>query len=169
MSEIINRVQESGLIPMDLADFKPNVEIAEIDIANQLWQGLILKEKDFRAWIKDNNWKAYEAKAVYIHCSADAIVPTWAYMLISSKLVGISPAFIVGSKVDLEKELIKAEIAKINLSSFRDGKIIIKGCSDIAAPEFAMSELLKHLQTVAKSIMYGEPCSTVPIYKKAKD
>lgn len=169
MSEIVNRVQESGLIPMDLADFKPKVEIVEIDIANQLWQGLILKEKDFRSWIKENDWKSYEGKAVFIHCSADAIVPTWAYMLVASQLVAVSPAFIVGSKIDLEKELIKTEIAKINLAEFNDGRIIIKGCSDIASPEFAMSELLKHLQPVAKSIMYGEPCSTVPIFKKAKD
>ena len=168
MSEIINRVQESGLIPMDLADFKPKVEIVEIDIAHQLWQGLILKEKDFRSWIKENDWKSYEGKAVFIHCSADAIVPTWAYMLVSSQLVGLSPSFIVGSKIELEKELIKAEISKIDLAEFTDGRIIIKGCSDIAAPEFAMSELLKHLQPIAKSVMYGEPCSTVPIFKKAK-
>jgi hypothetical protein len=168
MSEIVNRVQESGLIPMDLADFKPAVEIVEIDIANQLWQGLILKEKDFRLWIKENDWKRFKDKAVFIHCSADAIVPTWAYMLVSSQLVGLSPRFLVGSKIELEKELIKAEIAKINLAEFSEGRIIIKGCSDIAAPEFAMSELLKHLQPVAKSIMYGEPCSTVPIYKQAK-
>ena len=139
MSEIINRVQESGLIPMDLADFKPKVEIVEIDIAHQLWQGLILKEKDFRSWIKENDWKNYEGKAVFIHCSADAIVPTWAYMLVASQLVAVSPAFIVGSKIDLEKELIKTEIAKINLAEFNDGRIIIKGCSDIAAPEFAIS------------------------------
>lgn len=169
MSEIVNRVEESGLIPMDLADFKPKVEIVEIDIAKQLWQGLILKEKDFRSWIKVNDWKSYQGKAVFIHCSVDAIVPTWAYMLVASQLVAVSPAFIVGSKIDLEKELIKTEIAKINLNEFTDGRIIIKGCSDIAAPEFAMSELLKHLQPVAKSIMYGEPCSTVPIFKKAKD
>ena len=168
MSEIVNRVQESGLIPMDLADFKPKVEIIEIDIANQLWQGLILKEKDFRSWIKENDWKRYTGKAVFIHCSADAIVPTWAYMLVSSQLVGLSPIFIVGSKIELEKELIKAEIAKIDLTEFIDGRIIIKGCSDIAAPEFAMSELLKFLQPVAKSIMYGEPCSTVPIFKRGK-
>lgn len=168
MSEIVNRVQESGLIPMDLADFKPTVEIVEIDIANQLWQGLILKEKDFRLWIKENDWKSFEDKAVFIHCSADAIVPTWAYMLVSSQLVGLSPCFIIGSKIELEKELIKTEIAKIDLAAFTDGRIIIKGCSDISAPEFAMSELLKHLQPVAKSIMYGEPCSTVPIYKQAK-
>ena len=128
MSEIINRVQESGLIPMDLADFKPKFEIVEIDIANQLWQGLILKEKDFRSWIKQNDWNSYEGKAVFIHCSADAIVPTWAYMLVASQLAAVSPAFIVGSKIDLEKELIKTEIAKINLAEFNDGIIIIKCC-----------------------------------------
>lgn len=166
MEEIINRVKDSGLIQMDLADYKPSIEIEGIDIADQLWQGLILKEKDFREWIKHNNWEQYSGKAVYIHCSADAIIPTWAYMLVSTRLKGIAKDFIVGTKLDLEKQLIKQEIEKIDVNSYAEGKIIIKGCSDIASPEYSMTELIKRIQPVAKSIMYGEPCSTVPIYKR---
>lgn len=151
---------------MDLADFKPKVDIVEIDIADQLWQGLILKEKDFRTWIKENDWKLCANKAVYVHCSADAIVPTWAYMLVATQLEQYTHSYCIGTKIDLEKQLIKDAIAKIDLTDYVDGKIIIKGCSDISSPEYAMTELIKKIQPVAKSIMYGEPCSTVPIFKR---
>lgn len=153
---------------MDLADFKPSVEIIEIDIADQLWQGLVLKEKDFRSWIKEHDWAQYADKAVFIHCSTDAIIPTWAYMLIGSQLILQGATFEVGQKINLQKKIIQQNIAKIDLEKYADGRIIIKGCSDIPAPEFAMVELLKHIQPVAKSIMYGEPCSTVPVFKKRK-
>lgn len=165
MEEIKNKVKESGLIQMDLADFKPSLDIVGIDLADQLWQGLILKEKDFRDWIKAHNWQQYSGKAVYIHCSADAIIPTWAYMLVATNLKEAS-LNIVGSKENLEKELIRRKINELDLDPFDQGKIIIKGCSDIADPAFAMTELVNHLLPVAKSIMYGEPCSTVPIYKR---
>lgn len=166
MDEIINRVQDSGLIALDLALFKPKVKLIGIDISEQLWQGLILKEKDFRAWIKENDWNHYSNSAVYIYCSADAIVPTWAYMLVGSKLQDIAIEYVVGSKTDLEKILIQKAIKTIDPKEYLDGKIIIKGCSDISSPDFAMVELIKHLQGSVKSIMYGEPCSTVPIYKR---
>lgn len=166
MEEIVNKVSQSGLIQLDLADFKPKVKVIDIDIANQLWQGLILKEKDFREWIKLEDWSKYQDAAVYIHCSADAIIPTWAYMLVASRLNDIASTYIVGSGEDLEKLLITQEIAKIDLAPLEKGKIIIKGCSDISSPDFAMVEVIKKLQPVVQSIMYGEPCSTVPIYKK---
>jgi hypothetical protein len=166
MEEIRNKVEESGLIQLDLATFKPTAEICEIDIADQLWQGLILKEKEFRTWIKEHNWQQYEGKAVCVFCSADAIVPTWAFMLAASQIIEIASNLLIGSREELEKMLIKMNIDQLPLAEFMDGKIIIKGCSDIASPEFAMSELLKRIQPVAKSIMYGEPCSTVPIFKR---
>jgi hypothetical protein len=166
MEEILNRVSESGLVSLDLADFKPKVTLAEIDIAAQLWQGLILKEKEFRAWIKAHDWMQYCENAVYIHCSADAIVPTWAYMLVASKLDGVAHDYCVGSKEDLEKMLIHRAISSISTTDFEDARVIIKGCSDISSPDFAMVELIKRLQPVTKSILYGEPCSTVPIFKK---
>lgn len=169
MKEIRNKVQESGLISMDLADFKPNKnKISEIDIAGQLWQGLVLKEKDFRQFIAEHDWSQYEGKFVYVICSTDAIVPTWAFMLVASKLIGIASHVTVGEKLELVRELIMKNVAELDLEPYQDGRIIIKGCSDIDFPAFAMVTLLNRLQPVSKSIMYGEPCSTVPIYKAPK-
>jgi hypothetical protein len=166
MDEIVNRVKESGLISIDLASFKPTMVIEAIDIADVLWQRLVLKEKDFRTWIKEHDWSKYSGKAVFVHCSEDAIVPTWAYMLIGSQLEEVTPHYIIGTKIDLEKMLIQQRIASEDRTKYQDGRIIIKGCADISAPAFAMSELVRHLQPVAKSIMYGEPCSTVPVFKR---
>ncbi|MBU3661033.1 MAG: DUF2480 family protein [Flavobacteriales bacterium] len=168
MEEIKNKVKESGLIQMDLADFKPTTEIVEIDLASQLWQGLVLKEKDFRNWIQTEDWSKYSKKAIYIHCSADAIVPTWAFMLVASALVGIATTIVVGNKLDLEKQLIAENIQALDLEDYQEKRVIIKGCSDISCPEFAMVTLLNRLQPVVLSIMYGEPCSTVPVYKRKK-
>ena len=166
MDEIRNRVQESGLLTLDLADFKPKGAIKEIDIANQLWQGIALKEKEFRLWIKENDWSDYKNENVYIHCSADAIVPTWAYMLVASELIPIASSVLVGSKDELVQSLIAKNINDLDAQKYKDGRIIIKGCSDIPSPEFAMVTLMNHLQPVAKSIMYGEPCSAVPVFKR---
>lgn len=169
MEEIRNKIKESGLINLDLADFKPAKNtIAEFDIANHLWQGLVLKEKDFRAFLAENDWSVYQDKNVFIHCSADAIVPTWAYMLVAVKLEGIAAFTVVGTETDLQKAIIKNKIDALDTSAFGDGRFIIKGCADIAAPEFAMVTLTQKLQPIAKSIMYGEPCSTVPVYKASK-
>ena len=168
MDEIVNKVQESGLISMDLATFKPNVALVELDISEQLWQGLVLKEKDFRTWVKDTEWSEFEGKAVYVHCKVDAIIPTWAYMLIGSRLLPFSSDFIIGTKEDLEKHLILKRIKSEPLEDYTDGRIIIKGCADVADPAYAMTELVKHLQPVAKSIMYVEPCSTVPVFKRPR-
>lgn len=166
MDEIINRVQQSGLISLDLADYKPRLPLAGIDIADQLWQGLVLKEKDFRAWINSHDWSQYAGKAIYVECSADAIVPTWAFMLVAAQLGAAGIPYVIGSREDLEKELLRLAIDAIDAGEFKDGRIIIKGCADIRNPEYAMTELLKKLQPVAKSIMYGEPCSTVPVFKR---
>lgn len=165
MEEIKNKVKESGLIQLDLVQFKPDIELVGIDLAPQLWQELVLKEKDFREWVKGNDWQSFENKAVHIYCSTDAILPTWAFMLVASKLEK-SSFVITGSVVDLEKELIKAKIAQLDTRNFIESRVIIKGCSDIHEPEYAMVTLVRHLQPVVKSIMYGEPCSTVPIYKR---
>ncbi len=168
MEEIINKVKNSGLLQKDLAEYKPKTPFYEIDIAEQLWQGLILKEKDYRVWLKDNDWSKYDNGAVWIHCSSDAIVPAWAFMLIVSKLTERNIPSIVGSKIDLEKMLIKKAIEKEDLSNYQDAMMIVKGCSDIHSIEYAMSEFVAHFQKAAKSIMFGEPCSTVPVYKRSK-
>ena len=166
--EIKNKVKESGIIQLDLADFKPKNELVGIDLSERLYQGLILKEKDFRLWLKENNWQQYEEKAVFIYCSAEAIIPTWAYMLVISELMPYTEQVLAGTRIDLEKKMIQDNIVAMDLSTMTDQRVIIKGCSDIASPEFAMSELVRMLQPVVKSIMYGEPCSTVPIFKKKK-
>jgi hypothetical protein len=166
MEQIVNRVKESGLIAMDLADFKPKGDFLEIDVAEQLWQGLVLKEKDFRTWVKSNDWSKYEEKPVFVHCSVDAIVPTWAYMLIASQLQECKANYVVGSKEELQHYLLLKNIENLKLDDYVDGRIIIKGCADIARPEVAMVELVRKLQPVSKSIMYGEPCSTVPVFKR---
>ena len=166
--EIKNKVKDSGIIQLDLADFKPKNGLVGIDLSERLYQGLILKEKDFRLWLKENNWQQYEEKAVFIYCSAEAIIPTWAYMLVISKLMPYTEQVLAGTRIDLEKKMIQDNIVSMDLSTMTDQRVIIKGCSDIASPEFAMSELVRVLQPVVKSIMYGEPCSTVPIFKKKK-
>ena len=166
--EIKNKIKESGLIQMDLSDFKPTCAITGFDMSERLHKGLVLKEKEFRQWLKEHDWSQYISNAVHIHCSTDAIVPTWAYMLVMSSLQGNSELAVVGSKTDLEKKLIELKIHALNVTDFKDERVIIKGCSDISVPEFAMSELVRYLQSHVKSIMYGEPCSTVPIYKKKK-
>lgn len=166
MGEIINKIKASGLIQMDLADFKPKENIVLIDIKNQLWQGIALKEKEFRNFIKENDWNQYLNKVVGVYCSVDAIIPTWAYMLVVSRLEQEGVKVYIGDKKEVEKQLTLENIKSLSTNEYADERIIIKGCSDISHPAFAMSELVKHLQPVAKSIMYGEPCSTVPVYKK---
>ena len=168
MEEIVNKVKDSGLVQLDLAQFKPKEQLIGLDIAPQLWEGLILKEKDFRDWIKNHDWSIYQSSAVYIYCDADAIVPVWAYMLITSKLSQQGVFSIVGSKQELQKELILRNIQSVDLTQYKDAKIIVKGCSDITSPEYAMSVFIRHFQQAATSIMFGEPCSTVPVYKRPK-
>ncbi len=167
MEEIRNKVKESGLIQLDLANYKPTVQMVGIDLAAQLWQGLVLKEKDFRDWIKNHHWTQYQGKAVYIFCSTDAIIPTWAFMLVTSALEKENVYSQVGSEIELTKALIQEAICSIDTNEIKDQRVIIKGCADIADPAFAMSYLVRLLQPHVKSIMYGEPCSTVPIYKKS--
>lgn len=167
MEEIRNKVKESGLIQLDLANYNPTVQMVGIDLAAQLWQGLVLKEKDFRDWIKNHHWTQYQGKAVYIFCSTDAIIPTWAFMLVTSALEKENVYSQVGSEMELTKALIQEAICSIDTNEIKDQRVIIKGCADIADPAFAMSYLVRLLQPHVKTIMYGEPCSTVPIYKKS--
>mgnify|MGYP000138505214 CR=1 FL=1 len=165
MEEIVNKVAQSGLKTIDLAQFIPNEQAVIFDIKDFLWQELILKEKDFRSALKDFDWSSMNGKAVAIICSADAIVPTWAFMLVASHLQKNGIKHIVGSKDELSKMLIKSKIEELNPSDFTNERVIVKGCADIAVPNYAMTYLVTYLQNEVKSLMYGEPCSTVPIYK----
>jgi len=166
MGEIVNKVKESGLVSIDLANYAPKSEVVVIDLSTQLWQGLVLKEKDFRQWIKENDWKQYADKVVLITCSTDAIIPAWAYMLVGSALKDIALFCANTSEEEIIKHLIIREIEKTELSEIENSRVIVKGCSKIPFPDFAMLELTKFLLPHVKSLMFGEPCSTVPIYKK---
>lgn len=168
MEEIVNKVKNSTLVQLDLADYKPKAEIVDFDLKNGLWQEMIVKEKDFRVYIKEFDWKQFLGKIVSVTCSVDAIIPTWAYMLVSAECTVRGIENYTLPKSEIVKFQIVKKIQSINIEDYQDAKIIIKGCSDIPFPEFAMTELIKHLQPHVSSIMYGEPCSTVPVYKRPK-
>jgi hypothetical protein len=136
------------------------------DIKENLFQGLMLREKDFREFIKTNDWSVYAGKNVAIICSADAIVPTWAYMLLAVKLTPIAHLMVFGDLAALEDALFRDALEKVDWTAFQEERVVVKGCGDLPVPVAAYVEITRRLQPIAKSIMYGEPCSTVPIYKK---
>lgn len=168
MEEIVNRVASSSLITFDLKDHYVKGERVLYDMKQNLFQELVLKENDFRDFIKDNDWGQYKGKHVAITCSADAIIPTWAYMLLITRLEPIAETVLIGDLERLEEELFFKQLDLIDFNSFEDSRIVIKGCSEIDIPESVYGELTRRLRPVAKSIMFGEPCSTVPVYKKPK-
>jgi hypothetical protein len=163
---IINKVSESALTTLDLEQFYPKEEIALFDIKDFLFMGLILKEKDFREALKNLDLDIYNNKPVAVTCSADAVIPMWAYMLIATYLQPIAKEIIFGTKEDLIKQLLLKNIAQIQIEDYKDKRVVIKGCGDLPIGEAAYLEATTLLRPVVKSIMYGEPCSTVPIYKK---
>ena len=162
---IINRVNESGLMQFDLEELFVPGERVLFDLKEWLFEELILKEKDFRERIKSHDWKFYQDKFVAITCTADAIIPTWAYMLIATQLEPFAKKIVFGDLRNLEEILFHESISKLNPENFRDQKVVIKGCSD-HVPASAYTDLTVFLRPLAKSIMFGEPCSTVPVYKK---
>ena len=163
---IVNRVAQSGLISLDPAELYPAGERVVYDIKDNLFHGLMLREKDFREFIKQHDWSQYEGKHVAITCTTDAIVPTWAYMLLGNKMALFASTIVFGNLEVLETVLFDRAIAALDIEKYRDERIVIKGCGDIQVPVSAYVELTRKLTGVAKSIMYGEPCSTVPIYKR---
>ena len=166
--EIINRVAQSSLISIDLEDYYDQHERMVYDLKDNLFQGLILREKDFRAFVKEHDWSQYQDKNVAIVCTADAIVPTWAYMLLALKLEPYAHHFVFGDLAALEQSLFQQILGNIDVEEFRDKKIVIKGCGDLPIPEYAYVELTRLLRPVVATMMYGEPCSTVPLYKQRK-
>lgn len=165
---IINKVANSGLLTLDLEEYYDHAERVLFDLKPLLFQELLLKEKDFREFIKTHEWSQYSHKNVAITCSADAIVPVWAYMLLAAQLAPFAKKVIFGDLDELENILFREAIAKIDFAQFKDAKVVIKGCSKHPVPVAAYVEITHRLQPLANSIMYGEPCSTVPIYKKPK-
>lgn len=164
---IINKVAESGLITLDPANFLPAGETAIFDMKDHLFMGLILKEKDFRDALKSTDWEQYRNKNVAITCTADAIIPVWAYMLVASYLQPVAKEIVMGDEKELNRQLFLKNIAAINPDEYSDKRVVIKGCGETPIGDFVYMELTKLLRPVAKSIMYGEPCSTVPVYKKS--
>lgn len=163
---IVNKVAASGLITLNLESYYDQGERVIYDIKDNLFHGLMLREKDFRAFLKDHDWSAYQDKNVAVICSADAIVPTWAYMLLATKLKPYANEVVFGGLETLEAVLFTRALNKIDLESFRDERVVIKGCADVDVPVAAYVEITNLLTPVVKSIMYGEPCSTVPVYKR---
>ena len=164
--EIINRVDQSGLTELNLEEYYPAGERVLIDVKENLFQGLILREKDLREFVKNENWEKYKGKFVAIACTADAIVPTWAYMLIAQALTPFAAKVIFGDLKTLETIIFHEALSKIDPELFRDKRVVIKGCGEIPVPESAYVEITRLLTPLVKSIMYGEPCSTVPVMKK---
>ncbi|RZK49441.1 MAG: DUF2480 family protein [Pedobacter sp.] len=163
---IVNKVASSGLVTLNLEEYYPQGERVVYDIKDNLFHGLMLREKDFREFLKEHDWTQYEGKYVAITCSADAIVPTWAYMLLANKMAPYAKEVIFGDTTQLEAHLFHKAIQQINIHEFEGQRVVVKGCANIEVPVAAYVELTKLLTPVVKSIMYGEPCSTVPIYKK---
>jgi hypothetical protein len=169
MEEIIkNKVAESGIITVNLEDFFPVEEIVLFDIKDYLFMGMILKEKDFRQAIKDLDLTLYQKKLVGVTCSVDAIVPVWAFMLIASALSSVSVDVVMGAnEIEIRKKIQLRNIRKIETQHFTDKRVVIKGCGEEAVSEEAYLEITNVLKPVVKSLMYGEPCSTVPVFKKS--
>lgn len=167
MEPIVNKVAESGLITLDLEQFYPKGEIKTFDLKGYLFMELILKEKDFRTALQHTDWEVYKDAYVAVTCSADAIIPVWAYMLVASYLQPVAKEVVFGTEQELINTILQRNIQQMEAAEYADQRIVVKGCGDIHIPETAYVAVTQKLRPFAKSIMYGEPCSTVPIFKKA--
>lgn len=163
--EIINKVAEAGIEQIDLKDFVLKETVVEIDLKNQLWNDFVLKEKDFRDWIKIHDWSVYENKVVALYCSADAVIPAWAYMLVTAELKNAKAVYF-SLPSQIQEEYFFDQLKNWNVNDLLDKRVMVKGCSDIPNPEKAYVILTQKLIPVVKSLMFGEPCSAVPVYKK---
>lgn len=167
MSEpFVNKVAESGLVSLDLEKWYPRDQIAIFDLKDYLFMGMILKEKEFREALKTTDWTQYQDRYVTVTCSADAIIPVWAYMLVAANLQPYAKDIVMGTEQELHKKLFLDNLAQIDITSFTDQRVVIKGCGETPIADYVYMEITKKLRPVVKSIMYGEPCSTVPVYKK---
>lgn len=164
--EIVNRVAQSKLITFDLEDYYPRGERKVLDIKDWLYEGFILREKEFRAHVDAHNWSIYQDAYVALQCSSDAIIPGWAFMLVASKLQPYAKKVVQGNLETLETALYQTIMEKLDVTEFTDKPIIIKGCSKKPVPENAYLMAVSKIQEVAKSVMYGEACSSVPLFKR---
>ena len=168
MNEIVNKVANSALEVFDLEDYYPKGIRMQIDISQWLFEGFLLREKDFREALKNHDWSQYQDHFVAIHCSTDAIIPAWASILVTSHLLPFVRKAVLGNLSDLESALYQDILSKIDYSVYQDKPIILKGCSKKPVPESAYLLAIQYLQPIAKSIMYGEACSAVPLFKRVK-
>jgi len=166
--EFVNKVAESGLISFDLEEYYPKGTIRVFDLKEYLFMGLILKEKDFRAALQTTDWDSYKDAYVAITCSADAIIPMWAYMLVASNLQPVAVDVVFGDEKKLISTILLKNIQAVKGEEYTDKRVVVKGCGEVEIPETAYVEITNKLRPFVKSIMYGEPCSTVPIYKKPR-
>lgn len=164
--EVVNRVSNSSLVTLDLEQLHDSNPRTLLDIKDWLYQGIILKEKQFREHIKSNNWAQYKNHNVAITCSTDAIIPTWAFMLVAVSLQPYVNKQIFGSLVELETQLYLIALDKIDWQKYKQAKVVIKGCSKVEVPIAIYVDAIARLRPLSASIMFGEPCSTVPLFKK---
>jgi hypothetical protein len=164
--ELVNKVAESGLITINPENFLPNKEIKAFDLKDFLFMGLILKEKDYREALKQYDWTPFDNCIAAVHCSADAIIPVWAYMLCTTYLSSHAAQVCYGTAEAVKEQLTLQAIEQASFEEHSDKRIVVKGCGDVAIPDSAYLAITQKLMPLAKSIMYGEPCSTVPLYKK---
>jgi len=165
---IINKVASSGIITLDLEEIYPQGERVVFDLKPLLWQEVALKEDDLRGFCKTHDWSQYKGQFVSVHCSADAIIPTWAYMLVATQLQPYAAFVSQGDAEQLERAVFTRFVEQLNIEPFRDSRVVVKGCSKMPVPLNAYVELSAKLMPVVKSLMFGEPCSTVPLYKAPK-
>jgi hypothetical protein len=163
---IVNKVSESGLITLDLENLLPRGESAVFDLKPFLFMEMILKEKEYRQALKDFDWENFRDKNVAVICSADAIIPVWAWMLAVSYLQPVAKEVVMGDEKELEKRIMLRNLDALNMDEYTEQRVVVKGCGETPIPDFLYMEVTKRLRPVAKSIMYGEPCSTVPVFKK---
>lgn len=168
MSDIVNRVANSPIISLDLEDYFLKGPRKSFDLRPYLFQEMIVREKDFRQSLKELDWEAYRDAFVAVYCSVDAVIPTWAYMLVVTYLEGVAKEAVIGSLDDLEKYMITKSLLRINPKDFEGRPVVVKGCGKLPVPIQAYGEIVRILKGSARSIMYGEPCSTVPVYKVPK-
>ncbi|MDX1940441.1 MAG: DUF2480 family protein [Saprospiraceae bacterium] len=166
--QLINRVAESGLVTLNLEDFFPKGEVIVFDLKDYLFMELILKEKDFREALKIHDWSQYQNKILLIYCSTDAIIPVWAYMLVTAYATPYAKDIFQGDAETYYKIAFAKALTDLDAAQYEQKRIVIKGCSNKPVPPAAYVELTRKLQPYAQSIMYGEPCSTVPIFKRPR-
>jgi hypothetical protein len=166
--EIVNKVAKANIVQIDLSNYLPKKNIVSFDIKQALWQGLIVKEKEFRSFVKTFDWEVYKNKTVALFCSEEAIIPAWAFMLISTELLNVNAVVYYGKINEVKEQLFFYNLAQLNAVNFKGSRVMVKGCSDIPNPIKAYVELTKKLVPVVKSLMFGEPCSAVPVFKAKK-